>query len=31
MIKRLAVLAIFLGATEAVNLTAYNQLIKEAG
>ena len=31
MIKRLAVLAIFLGTTEAVNLRAYNQLIKDAG
>lgn len=31
MIKRLAILAIFLGTTEAVHMRAYNKLIKEAG
>jgi hypothetical protein len=31
MLKRLAVLALFLGTTEAVNLNIYNQILKEAG
>ena len=31
MIKRLAVLALFLGTTQAIHLRSYNKLIKEAG